>query len=73
MLVKIKASSGQQWDEEVDSSMGVLDLKALLSCSVDIEAEHQRLIYKGRVLKDDLTLEASGAPWPLFPLWHTPV
>ena len=43
MIVKIKHSSGN-WDEEVDGSMGVLDLKALLSCSVDIEAQHQRLI-----------------------------
>ena len=63
MLVKIKHSSGN-WDEEVDGSMGVLDLKALLSCSVDIEAQHQRLVYKGRVLKDDQTLEGSGAPSP---------
>lgn len=70
MIVKLKHSSGN-WDEEVDGSMSVLDLKALLSCTVDIEAHHQRLIYKGRVLKDDQTLEGSGAPRPLSPpsLW----
>ena len=56
-----KTAAGSKWDEEVDGSFGVLDLKALLSESCDIATEHQRLVYKGRVLQDAQTLESSGA------------
>ena len=38
-----KTAAGSKWDEEVDGSFGVLDLKALLSESCDIATEHQRL------------------------------
>ena len=55
-----KTSSGLRWDEEVDGSFAILDLKALLSESCDIATEHQRLVYKGRVLQDALTLDDSG-------------
>ena len=55
-----KTSSGLRWDEEVDGSFAILDLKALLSESCDIATEHQRLVYKGRVLQDALTLDESG-------------
>ena len=55
-----------QWDEEVDGSFAILDLKALLSESCDIATEHQRLVYKGRVLRDALTLDSSGKRRPLL-------
>lgn len=61
-----KTSAGLRWDEEVDGSFAILDLKALLSESCDIETEHQRLVYKGRVLQDALTLDSSGARRPLL-------
>ena len=53
-----------RWDEEVDGSFAILDLKALLSESCDIATEHQRLVYKGRVLQDALTLDDSGMHRP---------
>ena len=53
-----------RWDEEVDGSFAILDLKALLSESCDIATEHQRLVYKGRVLQDALTLDDSGTHRP---------
>ena len=59
-----KTSSGLRWDEEVDGSFAILDLKALLSESCDIATEHQRLVYKGRVLQDALTLDDSGRHRP---------
>ena len=59
-----KTSSGLRWDEEVDGSFAILDLKALLSESCDIATEHQRLVYKGRVLQDALTLDDSGMHRP---------
>ena len=62
-----KTSSGLRWDEEVDGSFAILDLKALLSESCDIATEHQRLVYKGRVLQDALTLDDSGTPLTLCP------
>ena len=55
-----------RWDEEVDGSFAILDLKALLSESCDIATEHQRLVYKGRVLQDALTLDSSGKHRPLL-------
>ena len=71
MIVKIKHSSGN-WDEEVDGSMGVLDLKALLSESCDIATEHQKLVFRGRVLKDAETLESSGPCPPAAPARPAP-
>ncbi|GMP26962.1 hypothetical protein CsSME_00003170 [Camellia sinensis var. sinensis] len=32
--------------------------KSVLAHNCDIPAEHQRLIYKGRILKDDQTLQS---------------
>ena len=51
----------------LDGSFAILDLKALLSESCDIATEHQRLVYKGRVLQDALTLDDSGTPLTLCP------
>eukprot|EP01067_Filipodium_phascolosomae_P009262 Filipodium_phascolosomae@DN8214_c0_g1_i1.p1 len=51
-----KVSGGTQFELEVDSLITVLDLKKLAVESSSIPAEEQRLIYKGRILKDADTL-----------------
>ena len=47
---------------EVDFSSTVLELKKLIAGSdkADCEPERQKLVYKGKILKDDDTLESYG-------------
>ena len=47
---------------EVDFSSTVLELKQLIAGSdkADCEPERQKLVYKGKILKDDDTLESYG-------------
>ncbi|EKX72828.1 ubiquitin family member protein [Theileria equi strain WA] len=43
---------------ELDPSLCISDVKALLETESEIAPENQRLIFKGQLLKDDLTLES---------------
>jgi ubiquilin len=47
---------------EVDFSATVAELKAQIASSdkADCEPERQKLVYKGKILKDDDTLESYG-------------
>eukprot|EP00245_Coleochaete_scutata_P005291 TRINITY_DN18734_c0_g1_i1.p1 TRINITY_DN18734_c0_g1~~TRINITY_DN18734_c0_g1_i1.p1 ORF type:complete len:529 (+),score=129.78 TRINITY_DN18734_c0_g1_i1:144-1730(+) len=59
--VQIKVSNGSKFTAEgVDVSWTVRDFKESLVEKSEIVAEQQRLIYKGRVLKDESTLESYG-------------
>lgn len=56
ILVIIKSSNADKTEVQVDPSVTVLEFKSLITEKISIEPALQRLIYKGRVLKDDCTL-----------------
>lgn len=60
--INIRCSNGTKFS--VTSSLGstVSEFKALLANNCDVPADQQRLIYKGRILKDDQTLGTYGMP-----------
>ncbi|KAL9173639.1 hypothetical protein ABFS82_02G001300 [Erythranthe guttata] len=58
--VNIRCSNGSKFSVKtiLDSTVG--EFKGVLAQNCDVPAEHQRLIYKGRILKDDQTLVSYG-------------
>ncbi|XP_010935273.1 ubiquitin domain-containing protein DSK2a isoform X2 [Elaeis guineensis] len=58
--VHIRCSNGSKFSIQavLDSTVG--SFKAVLAEKCDVPAEQQRLIYKGRILKDDQTLASYG-------------
>ncbi|KAK9677447.1 hypothetical protein RND81_11G143400 [Saponaria officinalis] len=58
--VNIRCSNGSKFSVRttLDSSVG--NFKAVVAQNSDVPAEQQRLIYKGRILKDDQTLASYG-------------
>eukprot|EP00249_Psilotum_nudum_P017664 c26431_g2_i1 orf=378-2036(+) len=58
--VHVRCTNGNKFSVEVDLGVTVLMFKSILSEKSDIPADQQRLIYKGRVLKDDSSLESYG-------------
>jgi hypothetical protein len=62
--VRSKVVGNAPFDEELDPSFTILDLKALISDSTSIPMEEMRVLHKGRAMHDEDTLEACG---PLTP------
>nr|DAD41809.1 TPA_asm: hypothetical protein HUJ06_016132 [Nelumbo nucifera] len=58
--VNIRCSNGSKFSVQVNLESTVGAFKTVLAQNCDIPAEQQRLIYKGRILKDDQTLESYG-------------
>ncbi|KAL2653072.1 hypothetical protein R1flu_021200 [Riccia fluitans] len=58
--VHVRCSNGTKFSLEVDLAITVGALKVMLAERCDIPADQQRLIYKGRVLKDDNSLDSYG-------------
>ncbi|SCU97262.1 LADA_0H05336g1_1 [Lachancea dasiensis] len=59
MSITIHVKSGQnKWDVSIDSTSSVGELKRAIAEISDIPAENQRLIYSGKILKDDLTVDS---------------
>ncbi|KAH7566184.1 hypothetical protein JRO89_XS08G0112000 [Xanthoceras sorbifolium] len=58
--VNVRCSNGSKFSVEIDLESTVESFKGLLSEKCDIPADQQRLIYKGRILKDDQTLRNYG-------------
>ena len=56
----IRLSNADKAVVEADKSGTVLELKEKIAAKLNVPAVQQRLIYKGRVLKDDSTLEFYG-------------
>ncbi|KAL8142566.1 hypothetical protein V2J09_015598 [Rumex salicifolius] len=58
--VNVRCSNGSKFAVQtaLDSTVGMF--KSLLAQKCDVPADQQRLIYKGRILKDDQTLESYG-------------
>lgn len=57
LTLTIKCSNADKETVVIDSSATVLDLKQKIAEKLSVPASQQRLIYKGRVLKDESTLE----------------
>ncbi|EGW32703.1 uncharacterized protein SPAPADRAFT_60059 [Spathaspora passalidarum NRRL Y-27907] len=56
--VTIKSSGDKKYEVTFDTSITVLELKQLIAAESDIPAESQRLIYSGKVLKDNETVSS---------------
>ncbi|KAE9003387.1 hypothetical protein PF005_g13818 [Phytophthora fragariae] len=56
----IKTTAGKKFEVDMALDSTVLQCKEALVASTEVAAALQRLIYKGKVLKDDLTLESYG-------------
>lgn len=54
--VHVKSSSDKKFIVAIETDKTVLDLKNLIAEQTEVPAERQRLIYSGRVLKDNDTL-----------------
>ena len=56
--VLLRQSSGDQFEVEIAPNASVKDLKEACAAKQDsIKAEEMRLIFKGKILKDELTLD----------------
>lgn len=58
--VHIRCSNGSKFTVKTSLDSAVGSFKQVLAQSCDVPADQQRLIYKGRILKDDQTLESYG-------------
>ena len=58
--VNVKCSNADKYEVETTSSATVAEFKVSLAAVSQVAPENQRLIYKGRVLKDDLALDSYG-------------
>ena len=56
LTLTIKCSNASQTTVTIEPEASVLDLKAKISEVLSVPSSQQRLIYKGRVLKDESTL-----------------
>ena len=61
MRVFIKTTSGKSFELDVDVREPVSAVKQSIAAREGVPSTQQRLIYRGRVLKDDATLESYGA------------
>ncbi|KAH7669395.1 ubiquilin protein [Dioscorea alata] len=59
-IVHVRSSNGSKISVETNLEVNVGDFKVVLAGKCDVLAEQQRLIYKGRILKDEQTLASYG-------------
>ncbi|MCL7044400.1 hypothetical protein MKW94_023063 [Papaver nudicaule] len=60
ITIEVKCSNGTKFTVKTNPGSTVSELKTVISQTSDVAAEQQRLIYKGRILKDEQTLETYG-------------
>ncbi|GAV83042.1 ubiquitin domain-containing protein, partial [Cephalotus follicularis] len=60
VTVNIRCSNGSKFSVQIQLESTVDSFKSLLAEKCDIPSDQQRLIYKGRILKDDQTLQSYG-------------
>lgn len=58
--INVRCSNGSKFTVQVALESTVQSFKDLIARNCDIPAPEQRLIYKGRILKDDQTLQSYG-------------
>lgn len=56
ITINVKSSGDKKYEISVEPSSSIADLKALISVQADVAPERQRLIYSGKVLKDEETV-----------------
>jgi ubiquilin len=61
IVVTIKCSNADKTEITCSASTTVIEFKKLIAEKLNIPAEQQRLIYKGRILKDENSLEQYGS------------
>lgn len=57
ITITIKSSGDKKYEVEVDTESTIEDLKTIISAQADVLPERQRLIYSGKVLKDQDSVE----------------
>lgn len=60
VTINIRSANGSKFPVRVELEATVGTLKTLIAQNCDIPANQQRLIYNGRILKDDQTLASYG-------------
>lgn len=60
VTVNVRCSNGTKFAVQVTLESSVESFKSVLEQTCEIPAEQQRLIYKGRILKDNQTLKSYG-------------
>ncbi|KAI3728993.1 hypothetical protein L6452_17638 [Arctium lappa] len=60
IALNIRCSNGNKFSVRASLRSTVVAFKDLLAQNCDVPANQQRLIYKGRILKDDQTLDSYG-------------
>ncbi|XP_022727357.1 ubiquitin domain-containing protein DSK2a-like isoform X2 [Durio zibethinus] len=60
VMINIRCSNGTKFTVRTSLESTVGSFKAVLAQNCDVPATQQRLIYKGRILKDDQTLQSYG-------------
>ncbi|KAF8406703.1 hypothetical protein HHK36_008795 [Tetracentron sinense] len=60
VTIHIRCSNGSKFSVQTSLDSIVGAFKSILAQNCEIPADQQRLIYKGRILKDDQTLESYG-------------
>nr|XP_016475862.1 PREDICTED: ubiquitin domain-containing protein DSK2b-like isoform X3 [Nicotiana tabacum] len=60
VTINVRCSNGSKFSVKVNLDSTVGSFKSILVQHANIPAENQRLIYKGRILKDEQTLESYG-------------
>ncbi|KAL2551251.1 Uncharacterized protein Fot_04870 [Forsythia ovata] len=58
VMVNIRCSNGSKFSVHVSLDSTVESFKSILAQNCEIPPQQQRLIYKGRILKDDHTLQS---------------
>ncbi|KAE9612902.1 hypothetical protein Lal_00027306 [Lupinus albus] len=58
--INIRCSNGSKFKVQINLDSTVGSFKEIVARNCDIPADQQRLIYKGRILKDDQTLKSYG-------------
>ncbi|GER50199.1 ubiquitin family protein [Striga asiatica] len=58
--INIRGSNGSKFSVKTSLESTVAEFKGVLAQNCDVPAQQQRLIYKGRILKDDQTLASYG-------------
>ena len=60
MTLTVQCTDANKFSVSVPMDTTVVEFKALIAAQASCPAEQQRLIHRGRVLKDDATLESYG-------------
>lgn len=66
VAINVRCSSGSKIAVAASLGSTIGAFKSALARDCDVPADQQRLIYKGRILKDDQTLASYGTSFPVF-------